>query len=521
MPIELDSDTTSTTSSIESSSTVDPLSPPKSEPDTQEHIEPTAEHHFVFVMGLSLVSLFKNQTALLTLPILVVVIVASLDNADKQLMAASFPMLERTLGLDVKTLGYFSMFTNLSYALSLPFWGYMVHTHGMSRIHLLLGGACFSWGITTAAIAVAGKSIAGQAVFRALNGFALGSILPLSQTLLVELVQISMRGRAFGLMNLCEQLAGTLAAASIVYLDPRWEIPYYGLGALSCIMGWVAHGTLTQRKIKQTQKQHSNYDDNSKETKEEEGAELTLKQIIQRIIQIPTFICLVAQGIFGGTPWEMMSFLLLLMDWRGFTKEQIVTIQFTTGLTATIGGYLGGLLGDFASQHFYGTRGRILLGVASVFGGIPLYGLFLYSESYVWALLWGNAFRLWGTWTPSGALRPICADLTRNASERAQIIAMWIVLEKACGAILGAPLVGYLTSNMLSEDESGNQSNNEKAHALAFNLFMLSSLFWFICGCFWLATLFTLRKKEASQQEPAKPTRGDAEAGNIEMNALL
>ena len=83
-----------------------------------------------------------------------------------------------------------------------------------------------------------------------------------------------------------------------------------------------------------------------------------------------------------------------------------------------------------------------------------MYGLYLYATDYRWALLWINAFQLWATWTPPGALRPICADLTRNPSERAQIVALWIVLEKASGAIFGAPLVGYLTSNMLSKDDN-------------------------------------------------------------------
>jgi len=36
-------------------------------------------------------------------------------------------MLEKTLGLHVDTLGYFSLFTNLSYALCLPLWGYLIH----------------------------------------------------------------------------------------------------------------------------------------------------------------------------------------------------------------------------------------------------------------------------------------------------------------------------------------------------------------------------------------------------------
>ena len=49
----------------------------------------------------SLRRLVTGQTVLFKFPILALVAVASLDNADKQLLASSFPMLEKTLGLDV------------------------------------------------------------------------------------------------------------------------------------------------------------------------------------------------------------------------------------------------------------------------------------------------------------------------------------------------------------------------------------------------------------------------------------
>ena len=71
--------------------------------------------------------------------------------------------------------------------------------------------------------------------------------------------------------------------------------------------------------------------------------ELTLRQIVHRIALLPAFRCLVAQGVFGGTPWDMMSFQLLLLGWRKFTKEQIVTIQLTSGLAGTLGGWVGGV----------------------------------------------------------------------------------------------------------------------------------------------------------------------------------
>lgn len=75
----------------------------------------------------------------------------------------------------------------------------------------------------------------------------------------------------------------------------------------------------------------------------------------------------------------------------------------------------------------------------SLAGGIPLYGLFFFAKDFQWAILWINLFMFFRTWTPSAALRPLCAALTRNASERAQIVSMWIVLERLLGAVFGAP----------------------------------------------------------------------------------
>ena len=135
------------------------------------------------------------------------------------------------------------------------------------------------------------------------------------------------------------------------------------------------------------------------------------------------------------------------------------------------------------------------MALVSVLGGIPLYGLFLYAKSYTAALLWINLFHFVATWTTAGALRPLCAALTRSPSERAQIVSMWIVLEKASGAIFGAPLVGYLTSSMLAQDQiqDTDVASHEKAQTLAFNLLGLSSLFWIICAMFWLLMAYTMR----------------------------
>jgi hypothetical protein len=97
-------------------------------------------------------------------------------------------------------------------------------------------------------------------------------------------------------------------------------------------------------------------------------------------------------------------------------------------------------MGDYAAEHglLGSQKSTSLLALLSVLLGIPLYGLFLYETNFVYAILYINLFQLVATWAPPAAIRPICADLTNGPSERAQIVALWIVLEKLSGSIFGA-----------------------------------------------------------------------------------
>ena len=146
----------------------------------------------------NIASTYASLSTLLSLPVLIIITIAALDHADKGLLASSFPMLEKQLGMGVKTLGYFSLFTNLSYSLSLPLWGWAVHRYGIVNAPTILAASCLLWGVSCMCIA-ASESVLGQAFFRSINGSALSSILPLSQTLLVQVVpNPGLHGRAFG-----------------------------------------------------------------------------------------------------------------------------------------------------------------------------------------------------------------------------------------------------------------------------------------------------------------------------------
>mmetsp|Transcript_13373 Transcript_13373/g.37653 ORF Transcript_13373/g.37653 Transcript_13373/m.37653 type:complete len:498 (+) Transcript_13373:115-1608(+) len=464
--------------------------------------------------------------------ILILIAIASLDNADKQMLSSSFPILEKVLGWDTSELGYFSICTNLAYALSLPMWGVLIHRNrnDVKNLQQLLASACGVWGIATIAIAIVTRasdialasplpttlSTNLQVMVRCINGMALGSIIPLSQSLLAEYVPDELLGQAFGLLGVGEKLAGTLASTLIVWAGGFWHYAYYLLGLTSVAMGCATrymnrYGTYTSYpdfKTKDESQQtivfKNSVTDNDVEShrgdsKNEDVNMNSLRQILNKIIRLPAFICLVAQGVFGGTPWDMMSFLLLLMDWRGFTKNQIATIQITSGLSSMLGGQFGGTVGDYAARGllFRGrdsSQGRIMLALASVVLGIPLYGLFLHATNFYWAILWINLFQLTATWAPAAAIRPICVDLTNGRSERAQIVALWIVMEKVTGALFGAPLVGYLTEKMLVNGRNETVTSQQKANALAFNLFLLSAIFWGICAFFWAVMLRTTKK---------------------------
>ena len=304
-------------------------------------------------------SFFRSgpRSSLLQFRVLLIVVVAALDNADKQLLASSFPLLEKTLHMNVATLGYFSLVTNASYALALPFWAWLLHKFTLRHIHTLLAVACATWGIATLGIAASAASFAWQASCRALTGAALASILPLSQTLLVECIpNPSERGQAFGLLSLCETFAGTLASASVVYWDTSWQYPYVVLGVLSLFMSILVHQHLPMEH-----------------TSTFGATNASFLQTARRVIQNPSFACLVGQGVAGGVPWGSMSFLLLLWGWKGFTNSQVAALQLYAGASATLGGAIGGLLGDSLSAR---PRGRIWVALASVLGGIPLYGCF-------------------------------------------------------------------------------------------------------------------------------------------------
>ena len=103
------------------------------------------------------------------------------------------------------------------------FGGRTTQQYKKRHAHNILCVACLLWGMATLAIAKS-QTVIGQAFFRSVNGGALASILPLSQMMLVDLVPVTLRGTAFGLLGLCEKISATLSTSAVVWYDD-WRIP--------------------------------------------------------------------------------------------------------------------------------------------------------------------------------------------------------------------------------------------------------------------------------------------------------
>jgi len=118
---------------------------------------------------------------------------------------------------------------------------------------------------------------------------------------------------------------------------------------------------------------------------------------------------------------------------------------------------------------------------------------------------------LTGGWCPAAVCRPLCADLAQNASERAQIVAAWVLLEKTSSSIFGAPLVGYLSKRMFNRNLEVTRP--EMAGILARNIFMLSTFFWGICAFFFF--LMGRAEKDRKNIISAGKRNEEAKAGNL------
>lgn len=224
-----------------------------------------------------------------------------------------------------------------------------------------------------------------------------------------------------------------------------------------------------------------------------------LSNIVQNmmsILKIPSFVILVLQGITGGVPWNAMAFMSLYWSTCGFTDIEVGRLALLAGTGGVIGEFISGYLGDAAARRFP-NRGRVFVAFTSVCLGIPFYlGMFyLVPRDGHWLLLAAAlqfSFHFVACWTVAAANKPICAELVRSPSQRAQIIALWCMLEGVSASIFGAPVVGFVSERFgYRLDPTTKIAGPEASAALANALVGVGVISWVCCATVWIAMAFT------------------------------
>lgn len=367
--------------------------------------------------------------------------VCAIEGADLQLLPASFRALEVHLGLTPSSLAFLALCQALAQWTCTPIWGSLAD-RGFSRKRLLGCGA-LAWGTVTLLSAFA-TDYHLMVALRILNGMALGSLSPISQSLLVDATSSSDRGQYFGWVQFSSNVGNVLCALGTSTISQRiflgyiegWRVAFAAVAALSVILAlavFIFMPEPPQRPV-----------DEAMPTIAGEMSR------VWRYLRIPTFRVIVLQGMFGCIPWSAMSFALFYFQYVGVSDFGASALFSTSMIGSAIGGVLGGIVGDrmavWSRRH-----GRPLTAQISVASGIPLIAMILarvprdpsYFNTYAVLVF---IFGLVSSWCAPGVNRPILSEIV-DEPDRASVFAWLVTIDGSFAALFGAPMVGLLAEH--------------------------------------------------------------------------
>lgn len=167
-------------------------------------------------------------------------VVCAIEGTDMLLLPSCYRAMEMDLGLSPSSLGYLAMGQAFWQASAAPLWGAV--SDSMSR-RLVLTTAVGGWAIFTA-LTSAASGFWVLFVIRCLNGIALASIIPVSQSIVADVSLSKNRGSTFGLIQsftsfgqIFASLFGTwLSGITIVPGFMGWRLTFLLTGATSAFL---------------------------------------------------------------------------------------------------------------------------------------------------------------------------------------------------------------------------------------------------------------------------------------------
>ncbi|CAD6343844.1 unnamed protein product [Miscanthus lutarioriparius] len=422
---------------------------------------------------------------------LVLVNLASImERADEALLPAVYREVGAALHATPTGLGALTLYRSIVQAACYPVAAYAASRH--NRAHVIALGA-FLWAAATFLVAVS-DTFVQVAISRGLNGIGLALVIPAVQSLVADSTDDDNRGTAFGWLQLTSSIGSIfggffalmLAQTTILGIE-GWRIAFHLVAIVSVIVGILVWFFAVDPHFP-TNNAASHAAPVSQKSALDEARELIIEA--KSIIQIPTFQVFVAQGVSGSFPWSALSFLSMWLELIGFSHEDTAIFTTTFAVATSIGGLLGGMMGDFFAQR-YPNAGRIILSQISAGSAVPLAAVLLLglpdNPSRSSGVAHGLVLFIMGliiSWNGAATNGPIFAEIVPER-QRTSIYALDRTFESIL-ASFAPPVVGLLSQHLygFKPDDKGSspEQDRENAASLAKALCTAISIPMVICS---------------------------------------
>jgi len=324
-------------------------------------------------------------------------------------------------------------------------------------------------------------------VLRMLNGFALGTLTPVVQSLVSEETPRTQHGWQFGCLNFAANVGTIIATLTVTGISNRivfgisgWRFGFMIVAALSLCMAFFVFSTMYERP---------------RDFKIHEVGCLVELRKFATYLTLPTFQVIVIQGIVGSIPWAAAPFCTLYLQYIGFSDFFAGSLVALNMVGVAFGNLLGGSIGDRLSI-WSPAHGRALTAQMSIFLGLIMATiLFLViPPSASLGLPFGIVYFLMGlvdSWCASGCNQPIFIQIV-PADSRASALAWDRVLEAGISSVVGPSSVALLSQHLfgykptrMSVSRMSPAARLQNARALGHSLALCHILPWFLCLIFY------------------------------------
>ncbi|RWW71047.1 hypothetical protein BHE74_00021237 [Ensete ventricosum] len=268
---------------------------------------------------------------------------AILERADEALLPAVYKEVGAALHVSPTRLGSLTLFRSIVQSSCYPLAAYMAGRH--NRTHVIALGA-FLWATATFLVALSNTYLQVPFGWLQLTG-NIGSIL----------------GGCFSLL---------LASTTFMGIA-GWRIAFHVVGIISVVVGLLIRIFAVDPHFSADVKPADEFL-TRKSVKEE------VKYMLDEakaVIKIPSFRIIVAQGVAGSFPWSALLFAPMWLELIGYSHNQTGILMSMFIIASSLGGPLGGKMGDCLATYFPNS-GRIIFSQITSGSAIPFAALLMF-----------------------------------------------------------------------------------------------------------------------------------------------